>query len=124
MRETTRGIITLLIWVGFLLMTGTMLTTPTGAVATVDGGALFGIMAVSGLVAIVMTFAVWNGGFRDPNTERDLALSGRGSKPKRVGQHDRIERLLATLDDDDVYELEALLLRDHDAVRVGARAKE
>lgn len=124
MRESTRAIITLLIWVGFLLMTGSILTTPTGAVATAEGGVLFGIMAVSGLVAMVMTFAIWNGGFSDPNTARDMALSGRGSKPKRAGHNDRIERLLASLDDDDVYELEALLLRDQDAARLGERAKE
>ncbi len=124
MRESTRAIITLLIWVGFLLMTGTILTTPTGAVATAEGGVLFGIMAVSGLVAMVMTFAIWNSGFSDPNTTRDLALSGRGSKLKRAGHNDRIERLLASLDDDDVYELEALLLRDQDVARLGERAKE
>ncbi len=121
MRDATRSFVTLVIWIGYLIMTGTILTTPTGAVAAAEGGALFAIMAVSGLVAIVMTFAVWNSGFRDPNTERDLAQSGRGSKPKRENQHDRIERLLASLDDEDVYELEALLLRDRDAAHIEER---
>lgn len=109
MRDGARMVATVIIWLAFSVTTAVLLTTPTGAIADADGPTVFGIVLVMALAALMMTASVW------------VALRGKEgelqsrSKAKRSGGS-RIERLVEALDDDEIYDLEALLLaRDEQA---------
>jgi hypothetical protein len=104
MRDGSRFFATLVIWIGFTIITATIGTSATGPFATDSGAAVFGVVLVLALSAMISTLAVWLG--RGGAVQED---SSHVAKAKRQSR-DRIERLVASLDDDDVYELEALLL--------------
>jgi len=109
MRDSARLGATLIIWLAFTVTMAVLLTTPTGAIAEADGATVFGIVLIMAVAALVSTVAVW-AATRDKGAE----LQSR-SKAKRSGGS-RIERLVETLDDDEIYDLEALLLaRDEQA---------
>lgn len=109
MRDSVRLTATLIIWLAFIITMAVLLTTPTGAVSQADGPTVFGIVLVIALAAMASTVAVW-AALRDKGAE----LQSR-SKAKRSGGS-RIERLVEALDDDEIYDLEALLLaRDEQA---------
>lgn len=111
MRDTMRAMATLVIWIGFTTITAIVLTSATGPLAHSNGAALFGIVLVLAITALCSTLAVWLGGREGTSQAQEIA---RSAKAKRTGR-DRIERLVEALDDDEVYELEALLLsRDQD----------
>ena len=105
MRDNTRLIATLIIWIGFTIMVSTITTSVTGPVASGNSATIFGIVLVLALTALIGTLAVWVGGGRSGAAE-DLA---RTAKAKRTTRN-RVERLVETLEDDEVYELDALLL--------------
>jgi hypothetical protein len=67
---------------------------------------VLGVTLALGGVAAIMTLIIWVGGSWQARAETDAA--GALDKRKRP-QHSRVERLLADLSDDEVYELEALL---------------
>ncbi len=101
MRDVARTITTVIIWAVMMGVITALLTTPTGAISNADGAEAFGIVFVLA-GAVVSTAMIWFAG------SRDVAAVSRG-KAKRRGR-DRVARLVEDLDDDEVYELEALLL--------------
>lgn len=102
MRDVARTITTVIIWAVMMGVITALLTTPTGAISNADGAEAFGIVFVLAAAAVVSTAMIWFAG------SRDVAAVSRG-KAKRRGR-DRVARLVEDLDDDEVYELEALLL--------------
>ncbi len=112
MRDMMRLIATLTIWVVFATVMGVTLNSPTGALNNANGGEITGVVAIMAAAATICTVAIWaaakNEGARD---SRSIPIA-RG-KTKRV-ERDRVERLIETLDDDEIYDLEALLLSRHE----------
>jgi membrane protein implicated in regulation of membrane protease activity len=120
MQEKTRLIATLVIWIGFTIMTSTLLTSVTGPIATANGAAVFGIVLVLAMVALLSTLVVWVGGHSYQEVERESRIA----KAKRTNRN-RVERLIESLDDDEIYDLEALLLsRDQDGELPRRRTKD
>ena len=119
MKESTRLIATLIIWIALAAVVGPILTSSTGAITRANDGTLFGIVAVMAIAAVISTLAIWIGGTRasaDHQQEETHFARGKNKRLRkdRLG-HDRIARLIETLDDEDIYDLEALLLaRDSD----------
>ncbi len=114
MREIMRLIATTIIWGAFISVAGISLTGVTGPIAQMNGGEVVALMAIFMSGAIAMTYAVWHSGFNVGRAGDYAGSEGRG-KAKR-SYPDRVERLIEELDDDMVYELEALLLaRDREA---------
>jgi hypothetical protein len=112
MRDTGRLLLTFSIWIGLLILTGSLLTSPTGAIAQANSATVLGVTLVLGGVAALMTLIIWVGGNWQARAEAE-SVSGKRKRP----QHSRIERLLADLNDDEVYELEALLLGHEGEIR-------
>jgi len=109
MRDSVRLMATLIIWLAFTITLAVILTTPTGAVANADGPTVFGIVLVLALVALMSTVSVWVA-----SRDKGADLQSR-AKAKRSGGS-RVEQLVEALDDDEIYDLEALLLaRDQQA---------
>ncbi len=111
MRDLARLFATVIIWIGFLGLTGAALTSPTGAIANANSAAIVGMMAVTAAAALAVTYAVWHSGFQGNRERDDMARARARLKQKRRGR--RVEDLIDSLDDDEVYELEALLLAQH-----------
>ena len=108
MKNDTRMVTTAIIWVAFTIIMGIIaaalaITQPN--MDTVSTGALLAI--IIGLMVTVAdsTKAIW--GFK-PDQE-DESEEARRAKAKRL-EKSRVERLIADLDDDEIYDLEALLL--------------
>ena len=119
MRESTRLAATLIIWIAYAAVIGSTLTSATGAIRNANGATIFGIVAVLSVAAVISTLAIWVGGARASGahnqTETHLARGkNKRLRQERLGQ-DRIARLTDAMDDEDIYDLEALLLaRDTD----------
>lgn len=107
MREMMRLIATLTIWVVFATVMGVTMTNATGPIANANGGEITGIVALMAAAATISTVAIWYGTNR-PET-RDSSVNVARGKIKRV-ERDRVGRLIDTLDEDEIYDLEALLL--------------
>lgn len=112
MRELVRLITTLTIWVVFASVMGVALTSSSGPLNNANGGEITGVVAIMAFAATVSTVAVWVSGKRYETPESDAAHIARG-KIKRL-EHDRVGRLIESLNDDEIYDLEALLLARHD----------
>lgn len=108
MRDIMRMIATTIIWSVFIAVAGVSLTVNTGPVSNMNGGEIVALVTVLMIGVIAMTYAIWHGGFQRGRAD-DFASPARLSKPKRTRQ-DRISRLIDDLEDDEIYELEALLL--------------
>ncbi len=107
MRDSTRLLATLIIWTAFTAIMGIIGGALVTADATLEwGGWLVVLLIVLAIVGAVIsgTQAVWN--FR-PDTSEEQRTSA--AKAKRTGQ-DRVRRLVESLDDDEIYDLESLLL--------------
>lgn len=106
---------TILIWVMVTIMVSTLMTSSTGAVTSLRGIELFGIVLALGGAATLSTMTVWLGGRQREPEESRLA------KAKR--QHpNRAQRLIEDLNDNEIYQLEALLLsRDREESYRGER---
>jgi hypothetical protein len=112
MRDMMRLIATLTIWVVFATVVGVALSSATGPLNNADGGQITGIVAIIAAAATISTIAVWTTGRQDsPSRSREIPVA-RG-KTKRV-ERDRVERLVDSLDDEEIYDLEALLLSRHE----------
>jgi hypothetical protein len=112
MRELIRLIATLTIWVVFASVMGVALTSATGPLNNANGGEITGIVAIMAAAATISTVAIWIGAKREESRESNTAHIARG-KIKRV-ERDRVGRLIESLDDDEIYDLEALLLSRHE----------
>jgi hypothetical protein len=113
MRDFWRLAATVMIW-GFLTMVMVFtITSSTGPIANADGGQVTAIITVLAIAASIGTAAIWTGG-RGEERRADTTNIARG-KNKRTGR-DRIERLIQSLDEDEIYDLESLLLaREEDS---------
>jgi hypothetical protein len=113
MRDNTRLLATLIIWGGFTIVIGIIGGLLATSDTTIDlGGAIIVLIIVLSLMALVgMSMqAVW--GVQSSSAEDDE--SARLAKAKRTGSR-RVERLIESLDDDEIYDLEALLLSREDS---------
>jgi len=102
-----------MIWLGFVGVTISLLTSGTGPIANASGPTAFGIVLVVALAAVSCTAVVWStpqGGFS--NADRVTRLS----KAKRRAPR-QMEDLLDSLNDQEIYELEALLLARDDSAQ-------
>jgi hypothetical protein len=122
MRELIRLIATLTIWIVFATVMGVALTSSTGPLNNANGGEITGIVAIMAAAATICTVAIWVGARRDEIRQRNTAHIARG-KIKRV-ERDRVGRLIETLDDDEIYDLEALLLARHDESAQHSQSRE
>jgi hypothetical protein len=115
MHDNTRLIATLIIWLVFALVmgiVGTVLIFSNVAFNWMIAALVFGIVVIMAAAVTSSTSSIW-GSHRETDRELDAAKTKRTSRA-------RIERLVESLDDDEVYELEALLLdRDERAGRGG-----
>lgn len=117
MRDIMRMIATTIIWGAFISVVGVTLSMSTGPVSRMNGGEIVGMVAVLMIGVVSMTYAIWHNGFQRGQFDTDREYERR-SKPKRTtsGYQNRVSRLIDSLDDDDIYELEALLLdRERDS---------
>jgi hypothetical protein len=112
MRDMVRLIATLTIWVVFASVMGVALSTPTGPLNNANGGELTGIIAIMAAAATISTIAVWAAARQD-SASRSREIPVARGKIKRV-ERDRVSRLVDSLDDDEIYDLEALLLSRHE----------
>jgi flagellar motor component MotA len=108
MRDNTRLLATLIIWGAFTIIIGIIGGLLATSNTTIDlAGAIIVLIIILSLMALVGTSmqAVW--GAQPGGAEDDE--SARLAKAKRTGSR-RVERLIEQLDDDEIYDLEALLL--------------
>jgi hypothetical protein len=117
MRDMGRILATTIIWVALLILLGWLLTTPVGAVANANSATILGIVVVLGVLAMLITGLVWEGGIVPRRADADQRALG-GKRKRR--QEERVARLLDELSDEEVYELEALLLHEARAGRESA----
>ena len=115
MKDTTRLLATLIIWGAFTIIIGIIGGLLAASHATLNGvDTIVLLIIVLSLMALVGTSmqAVWTATTNSANQDDDARLA----KAKRVGSR-RVERLIEQLDDDEIYDLEALLLshRDEDS---------
>lgn len=106
MRDIVRIMATTIIWGVFLAVVGVSLTGVTGPISQMNGGEVVALITVLMAGAVAMTYAIWHSGFHSGQGD-DYA--GRLAKSKRA-RPDRISRLIDDLEDEEIYELEALLL--------------
>ncbi len=113
MRDSTRLLATLIIWGAFTTIIGIIGGLLAASNETIDmAGAIILLIVVLSLMALVGSSmqAVWNA--QSGHAEDDE--SARLAKAKRTGSR-RVERLIESLDDDEIYDLEALLLSREDS---------
>ncbi|NLX10332.1 MAG: hypothetical protein GXY36_11805 [Chloroflexi bacterium] len=106
-----RVIATMVVWV---MMGSAMIAlfASSGPGAQLADGYFLGALIVLGLTAVLGTAAVWNNGpFESTQAEESKQAKGKRTQP------DRVRRLVNSLDDDEVYELEALLLGREEQAR-------
>ena len=110
MRETTRLVTTAVIWTAFTLIMGVItlaVATASEPLDAIGGVIVLAIVLVLTAAVTISTRAVWQ------SAEPDTQSTAR-EKLKRADR-ERIARLLDALDEDDIYDLEAL---------IGARQEE
>src|SRR3972149_6548605 len=96
-------IATAIIWIALTIILATALSSVSGPISNVNSGAVFGITLVLAVTALISTLAVWMSGEQQGHSESRVA------KAKRT-QPDRVRRLVESLNDDEIYELESMLL--------------
>jgi hypothetical protein len=123
MLDKTRLYATLIIWIAFTFI----LTLLSWYVFTFDDLAgppavfVAALMVTIALAATVNTRAIWHRAPPYQADHRQVATPGRAAQRKtKRANDDRIERLIAELDDDDIYDLEALLLARDDERKLTA----
>ena len=107
MKDDTRMIATAVIWSAFTIIMGLIaaaLIFTNAELDTIGIGALLAIVIGLMMTVANSTMAIW--GFKPEETEDDKV---RRAKSKNI-ERNRVERLIADLDDDEIYDLEALLL--------------
>lgn len=98
-----RILATAIIWIAITIILATSLTSAVGPMSNVNSGAVFGITLVLAITAGISTLAIWMSG--EHNQKQDEAYS----KTKRTHPN-RVRRLVESLSDDEIYELESMLL--------------
>lgn len=101
----TRIVATLLIWTMFTAIVIALMTSTTSAIANFSEAGAFGIVLVIAIAAAISTAAVWSSTRGDDRESMARSIS----KAKRRNAR-RAEALLEQLDDEEIYDLEALLL--------------
>jgi len=113
MRDIMRFVSTLFIWgmAGGIMLASVIATNNTG-----NAGILVPLVLFLSIAAAISTVGVWMGAQSHPG---DDSLRSKGKRaPSR-----RVERLVAELDDDEIYDLEALLLARDDAAARNQRGR-
>ena len=106
-----RLVATLVIWTLFTTIVGVVLTSPVSVFAGGNADDALGFASIMALAAVFSTFSVWFDWQSAIETRRNAKTYSK-SKREATRRHDRrrIERLIDTLDEDEIYDLEALLL--------------
>ena len=113
MKDMARVIATTFIWGAFAGMMIAILVSSTGPMVHASG---FTVMMVTGMLtaaASVGTYAVWNSGQAPDGSGYGATVN----KAKRI-RPTRMSDLIQTLNDDEVYELEELLLSHENEERL------
>lgn len=108
MNDSMRVAATVIIWIAFTVIVAVMAAAITITQPIVDGSIAVMVLAIMLMltVAVISSMrAVWQG-----NSQKNQPAESRGSGKLKHRDPRRIERLIETLDDDEVYDLEALLL--------------
>jgi hypothetical protein len=108
MRDSMRLAATLIIWIALAAVMGILAGVAVAMGDQVDyvGAGMLFLLAVTLLVAVTTsTQAIWTSERTDPEHN----ATAKAKRALRNGRS-RIERLVEVLDDDEIYELEALLL--------------
>ncbi|NDJ79374.1 MAG: hypothetical protein GYB65_24250 [Chloroflexi bacterium] len=113
MSEKGRIFATLIVWAATTIMMGIL----AGVVVALDMDMDYisgGMIALVALVLVIAAFrateVIWTGQISDEVGTRTTRVAGGKAKRNHHHQPGRMERLLEALDDDDIYDLEALLL--------------
>lgn len=106
MREFYRLLATGVIWVALMVMLGLLFVFGTGPTSTLYGDAVFGIVLVTSVAAAASTYAVWESAYPASADQADAGSAAQ--KAKRLDRS-RLQRLIETMDDDEIIELETLL---------------
>jgi hypothetical protein len=99
-----RIIATAIIWIAITIILSTTLSSATGPLSNMNGAAIFGITLVLAITALVSMLAVWTTGERDRSHSESVIAKAKRTQP------DRVRRLVESLSDDEIYELESMLL--------------
>ncbi|HMM27824.1 MAG: hypothetical protein AAGU78_12895 [Chloroflexota bacterium] len=93
----------------FTIITVSLMTSVTGPIAHASGSEAFGIIVAVAIAAAISTAAVWTASQNSGSiSDRTARLKAKRRAPRRV------EDLLDSLDDQEIYELESLLLARED----------
>lgn len=114
MRDIYRVYATLIIWVTFGVMTLALFTIPSSVFNNASAGVLLGVLIVLAIAATTGTMAAWDA--LDGSSSTEVHSVSSSAKEKRSLQN-RMTRLVDDLDDDEIYELEALLLDRENAAQ-------
>lgn len=107
-----RLITTLIIWLVFAISLTMMVTLPSSGIFQASEVIVVTFILSLAVVAAISTLGVWG---VLGHADDDAARRGKGKRSLAS----RVERLVDDLDDDEVYELEALLLNREDDARHG-----
>ncbi|MBN1680245.1 MAG: hypothetical protein JW966_08125 [Anaerolineae bacterium] len=110
---------TMTIWIAFAAVTATLIQERTGyGGSRISEATLLLVTALIAYAAVKGTQAVWQQ--ESEPIRRQLPLNMAKAKH---GNHDRVARLVEALEEDELYDLEALLLaRENDTQRFGRRS--
>ncbi|MBN1680244.1 MAG: hypothetical protein JW966_08120 [Anaerolineae bacterium] len=117
MNDIARLIVTSIIWIAVMSALMAMLLSDSGAMASADSDTVFKVVLTLAAAATLSTGAIWAA--RPGSSQQQTTDVTRLAKPKRMGRT-RIERLVEALDDDEIYDLEALLLARNEEHRDSA----
>lgn len=112
MNDNTRMVTTAIIWGAFTLIIGILVAALALTNAELDWIGLGALLIVLiGLMVTVAnsTMAIWQFQPKTESTADEQVAAERRAKAKR-NHLNRVERLIEELDDDEIYDLEALLL--------------
>lgn len=109
MRDSMRLYATMFIWIAFTVMTAVLFTTSSRLINDYDVIPLLGILAGT---ALFSTVAIWITAGRGQTPVSSSAQRAQ-AKRKRVDR-ERMERLIAAMDEDEIAALESVLMAHDD----------
>ena len=117
MGNRDRLIVTVVIWIMFAVVMGSLLWAPAGLVARMADEFVLGIVIALSAAVAVPTVAMWRSSGDTRAVPSSLADDRQARKAKR-DQANRLQGLIEQLDEDEIVELETLLqAREDEAYR-------
>jgi hypothetical protein len=103
-------LVTIVIWCVFLTLSIITMAATTGPISHLSGTGMFGMLLMLSVMALLGTEIVWSTNRQENTQQQTLSHL---AKSKRI-ERNRVERLIESLDDDEIYQLEELLLAARD----------